>query len=82
MLESKTIGHFTFNGRVYFVNNYPFAAHEIQLVITDDIGEIQSVCYVLSNDTIYWKFNRPANDVREQIEKKILEIVKKWRDGL
>jgi hypothetical protein len=58
------------------------AANELQLVITDDIGEILSVCYVQGSSRIYWKFNKPADDVIYEIEKMILDLVKDWRGEL
>lgn len=82
MQKSECLGYFTFNGRRYYVNFYPMAANELQLVITDDIGEILSVCYVQGSSRIYWKFNKPADDVIYEIEKMILDLVKDWRGEL
>jgi hypothetical protein len=58
------------------------AAYDLQLVITDDIGEIQSVCYVTSNGKIYWKFNKPADDLTDKINKMILDLVEDWRQDM
>jgi hypothetical protein len=80
--KNECLGYFTFKGWRYYVNIYPMAANELQLVITDDIGEIQSVCYVQGYSRIYWKFNKPADDFICEIDKMILDLVKKWRDEL
>jgi len=81
MSADNRIGDFVFLGQRYYVEVYPAAMTATQLVITDAIGEIQSVCYVNQDDIVFWKFNPPATDVRMLLELEILKIVKKWRDA-
>jgi hypothetical protein len=71
-----------FNGRRCHVVVYPSALYATQVLITDDFGEIQSVCYVNPDGFVYWKLNKPSQDRVGKIEKEIKRILEERRDEL
>lgn len=51
----------------------PIAAQDIQLVLTDEIGEAIAVAYISEDGKIRWKFNEPVGKFKEVIESKLRE---------
>ena len=72
------LGYFTFNGKRYSVVHAPMQVGAHQLIIVDEYGSVESVCYVAPGIGVSWKFGAPPENVRGKVEEKILEVARVW----
>ena len=69
---------FEFRGYKYSVGVVPIAATDTQFVIFDNVNEIISVGYWLGGDKIVWKYGKPADEFKDEIESIIVSLLKSW----
>lgn len=56
----------------------PAAITDMQVILTNDIGEVMSVLFITSDDKVIWKFGKPAKDWAEKVEN---ALIRKFAEG-